>query len=111
MSNLFRAPAAARGIKALDRSLFSRKVPTVAAAIRDRRHIAKYRQELQASRDLFLLPRLNSIVAHPDPAVAETGAKCIILKPEIDISRESFTETPIEVPLFVVGKCWLMRNL
>ena len=89
MSSLFRAPAV-RGIKVLDRSLFSKKLPTTAAMVKDNRNIAKYRKELQKSRDLLLLPHLNGIIAHPDPAIAQKGTKCIILSPEVNTSSKLF---------------------
>lgn len=81
--NLFRAPASARAAKTLDRSLFVRKLPTAAASVCDNRLIAKYRQQLGATRELLALDRLSTVAADPDPALAAQGRKCLILKPGI----------------------------
>jgi tRNA (guanine37-N1)-methyltransferase len=81
--NLFRAPAAARAAKTLDRSLFSQVVPTAAASVRENNLLSRYRKELEKTREIFALDKLNPIVADPDPTLAAQGKKCLILKPDI----------------------------
>lgn len=81
--HLFRAPAAARAARTLDRSLFARTLPTAAASVRDNRFIAKYRKQLEETKELLVLERLSSVAADPDPALAAQGRKCLILHPSI----------------------------
>ncbi|PHH65479.1 hypothetical protein CDD81_2259 [Ophiocordyceps australis] len=81
--NLFRAPAAARAAKVLDRALFSRTLPTAAASVRDNRLISKYRKQLEKTKEMLLVERLPPVVADPDPVLASQGRKCLILKPNV----------------------------
>ncbi|PHH78775.1 hypothetical protein CDD82_2870 [Ophiocordyceps australis] len=81
--NLFRAPAGARAAKVLDRSLFSRTLPTAAASVRDNRLISKYRKQLEKTKELLLVERLSPVVVDPDPVLASQGRKCLILKPNV----------------------------
>ncbi|KAK2592320.1 tRNA(m(1)G37)methyltransferase [Conoideocrella luteorostrata] len=81
--NLFRAPAAARALKTLDRALFSRSLPTSAACVRENKLISKYRKQLEKTREVFLLDKFDPIAADPDGALAAQGKKCLILKPEV----------------------------
>lgn len=81
--SLFRAPAAARAAKTLDRSLFSRTIPTAAASLKDNRLISKYRTALQATKELLILDRLSPIDFDPDPTLAAQGRKCLILTPSV----------------------------
>ncbi|KJZ76573.1 tRNA (guanine(37)-N1)-methyltransferase [Hirsutella minnesotensis 3608] len=81
--NFFRAPAAARAAKTLDRALFSRTLPTTAASVRENRLISKYRKLLESTNELIAVDRLGSIAADPDPGLAAQGKKCLILRPDI----------------------------
>lgn len=81
--NLFRAPAAVRAAKTLDRSLFSRTLPTTVAAIRENKLISKYRKELTASQEILFVEKLNFIIPNPDPTLASQGGKCFVLRPEV----------------------------
>ncbi|PHH93152.1 hypothetical protein CDD83_7 [Cordyceps sp. RAO-2017] len=81
--NMFRAPAAARAAKVLDRSLFSCTLPTAAASVRENRLLSKYRRQLEQTKELLLVDRLGTIVADPDPSLAAQGRKCLLLKPHI----------------------------
>ncbi len=92
--NLFRAPAAARAAKTLDRALFSRTLPTAAASVRDNRLLSKYRKQLEKSRELLMLDRFDSIAADPDRELASQGRKCLILKPDVKPSREPMSPSP-----------------
>ncbi|OAQ91617.1 Met-10 [Purpureocillium lilacinum] len=85
--NLFRAPAAARAAKTLDRALFSRTLPTAAASVRDNRLLSKYRKQLEKSRELLMLDRFDSIAADPDRELVSQGRKCLILKPDVKPSQ------------------------
>ncbi|KND90293.1 tRNA (guanine(37)-N1)-methyltransferase [Tolypocladium ophioglossoides CBS 100239] len=78
--NLFRAPAAARAAKSLNRALFARTLPTAAACVRDNRLIAKYRKQLEKTREVLLLDKFDPIAA--DPA-GQQGGKCLVLKPDV----------------------------
>ncbi|KEY67543.1 hypothetical protein S7711_02459 [Stachybotrys chartarum IBT 7711] len=86
--NFFRAPAAARAAKTLDRSLFSHTVPTAAACVRDNKLIAKYRKELEKTRELITIDKYNCIV--PSPDLSAQGKRCLVLRPEV---RPSVPET------------------
>jgi len=75
-----RAPLA-KGLTTLDRSLFTKTLSLAAASVVDKRHIAKYRKQLQSSNDLFSLPRISPI--RDDPSEPARGQKCLILRPGI----------------------------
>lgn len=81
--NLFRAPAAARAIKTLDRALFARTLPAAAASIKENKTISNIRKQLEKTNELLSLERFDSIVSDPDAALAAQGKKCLILKPTI----------------------------
>lgn len=98
LASLLRAPAAARAAKTFDRSLFRRAVPTAAASVRDRRLIAPYRARLEATRELLVLDRLSSVVADPDPARAAQGAKCLVLRPDVEPDGVCVAFSPFPVP-------------
>jgi hypothetical protein len=76
-----RAPLA-RGVTKLDRSLFSKTVNLTAASVTDKRNIAKYRNLLQITEDVFDYPRISAVRDDPRHA-AESGSKCLVLKPGI----------------------------
>ncbi|KAG8421706.1 tRNA(m(1)G37)methyltransferase [Metarhizium acridum] len=84
--NLFNPPAAARAAKTLDRALFSRTLPTVAASVRENKLISKYRKELGKTREVLMLEKFDPIAADPDEALAGQGKKCLILRPDLKIS-------------------------
>lgn len=81
--NLFRSPAAARAAKTLDRSIFSRTLPTAAVSVRENTLISKYRKQLEKTKEVFALDKFDLIAADPDPSLAAQGKKCLILKPHI----------------------------
>jgi tRNA (guanine37-N1)-methyltransferase len=81
--NVFRAPAAARAAKTLDRAVFASTLPATAALVRDNRLLSKYRQGLERTRELLRLERFSPIASHPDPALAREGKKCIVLNPDV----------------------------
>lgn len=81
LANLFKAPAAARAAKTLDRALFSRTLPTAAVSVSDNKLIAKYRKELERTKELLAMERFSAITPNPDPALAAQGRKCLILRP------------------------------
>ena len=78
---MFRAPAA-RGIKKLDTSLFSRVLPTTAASVRDNKLLSKYRKSLEKSEEVLKLRTISPIVEDPSPAAAK-GQKCLLLSAEL----------------------------
>ncbi|OBR15735.1 tRNA (guanine(37)-N1)-methyltransferase [Colletotrichum higginsianum IMI 349063] len=77
MINL-RAPLA-RAATVLDRSLFSKKLELAAATVKDPRNISKYRKQLEKSKELLRLDRLDS--CRNDPKAP--GLKCLLLRPGI----------------------------
>ncbi|KAL2207246.1 guanine-N(1)--methyltransferase [Sarocladium strictum] len=81
MSALFRAPAA-RGIKKLDTSLFSKVLPTTAASVRDNKLLSSYRKSLEKHNELLRLRTVSPIVDDTNPA-ASKGQKCLILAAEL----------------------------
>lgn len=84
--NLFRAPAAARALKTLDRSLFLRSLPTSAACVKENKFISKYRKQLEKTREILLLEKFDPIAADPDSSLAAQGRKCLILNPRLKAS-------------------------
>ncbi|EJP63003.1 tRNA (guanine-N(1)-)-methyltransferase [Beauveria bassiana ARSEF 2860] len=81
--NLFRAPAAARAAKTLDRALFARTIPSAAASVRENKLLSKYRKELELTKELFVLQGFQQVAPDPDPALAAKGNKCLVLKSHI----------------------------
>jgi len=80
---VFRPPIIRSGASALNRALFSKTVSIAAAAVKDNRHISKYRKELSYSRQLLFAERLSPIVSHPDQALAAQGRKCLLLSADV----------------------------
>ncbi|KAM3444548.1 hypothetical protein NHJ13734_001362 [Beauveria thailandica] len=81
--NLFRAPAAARAAKTLDRTLFARTIPSAAASVRENKLLSEYRKELELTKELFVLQGFQQVAPDPDPALAAKGNKCLVLKNHI----------------------------
>lgn len=100
--NLFRAPAAARAAKSLDRALFARTLPTAAACVRDNRLIAKYRKQLEKTKEVLLLDKFDPIAA--DPA-GQQGGKCLILKPDVKPTGESPLSLPLSTSFRLNDEC------
>ncbi|KAF4490711.1 tRNA (guanine(37)-N1)-methyltransferase [Colletotrichum fructicola Nara gc5] len=74
----FRVPLA-RAATSLDRSLFSKTVKLAAATVKDNRNISKYRKQLEKSKELLDLDRLDSCRSDP----VNTGLKCLLLRPGV----------------------------
>ncbi|KAF2739276.1 guanine methyltransferase Trm5 [Polyplosphaeria fusca] len=83
-SDMF-APPVNRAMKVLDRSFFQKTVPISAARIFSPRDISRCRKELESSKDLPSLNLSRAMLVRPDPDAtrAQSGGKCILLKPEI----------------------------
>ncbi|KPM39928.1 tRNA (guanine(37)-N1)-methyltransferase [Neonectria ditissima] len=81
--NLFRAPAAARAAKTLDRALFARTLNAAAASVRENKLLSKYRKELEKTNEILFLDKFNPILPDPDPTLASQGKKCLVLAPQI----------------------------
>lgn len=96
MNSLFRAPAA-RGIKKLDTSLFSKVLPTTAAAVRDNKLLSKYRKHLEKSDELLRLRTISPIVEDPSPTAAK-GQKCLLLAAELKRSGRDQPSDPNDIP-------------
>jgi tRNA (guanine37-N1)-methyltransferase len=67
----------------LDRALFSKTVPLAAAAVFDKKKIANWRRELQNTKELLSVDRIQIVRPHPDHALASQGTKCLLLDPVI----------------------------
>ncbi|KAK7419334.1 tRNA(m(1)G37)methyltransferase [Neonectria magnoliae] len=81
--NLFRAPAAVRAAKTLDRALFARTLNAAAASIRENKLLSKYRKELEKTNEVLFLDKFNPILPDPDPTLASQGKKCLVLTPQV----------------------------
>lgn len=81
--NLFR-PAAIRSFSGvLDRSLFAKTIPLAAATVNSNQNIARYRRDLEKSREILIVDRVAAIAPHPDTALASQGRKCLLLNPSV----------------------------
>ncbi|KAM3476733.1 hypothetical protein MY8738_006812 [Beauveria namnaoensis] len=78
--NLFRAPAAARAAKTLDRALFARTIPSAAASVRENKLLSKYRKELELTKELFVLQGFQQVAPNPDPGLAAKGNKFDVMR-------------------------------
>lgn len=81
--NLFRAPAAARAAKTLDKTLFTRTIPSAAVSVRENTLLSKYRKELELTKELFILQNYQQVAPDPDPTLAAKGNKCLVLQTHI----------------------------
>lgn len=79
-----RAPLA-RAMTTLDRSLFSKTFQLAAAAIRDNRHISKYRAGVTREGGVFDRVHVNPLQPHPDGGLAARGTKCLLLAPHVKL--------------------------
>lgn len=93
IANLFKAPAAARAAKTLDRAIFAKTLPTFAVSVRENKLISKYRKQLEKTNELLALDRFDVITPNPDPALAAEGRKCLILAPSIKASCKNSPPT------------------
>lgn len=96
--NFFRAPAAARMAKILDRSLFTNTLQAALACPRDNKLLSKYRKELEKTGEVLLLHRLDYVKPNPDPAQAALGKKALVLQPKVNADGEALT-------LPITGEC------
>jgi tRNA (guanine37-N1)-methyltransferase len=84
---LFR-PAAIRSFSGvLDRSLFSKTIPLAAATVNSNQNIARYRRDLEKSKEILIAERVSSIAPHPDAALASQGKKCLLLNPSVKAAQ------------------------
>lgn len=77
-------PPANRLMQTLDRSFFQRTINLRAARVFDNKNIFKIRKALESSKDVLVRERMGSVHPDPDPIQAQTGRKCILLRPESD---------------------------
>ena len=84
MANLFKAPAA-RAIKSLERSLFSKTLPTAAALVKDNRLLSRYRKDLERADELLHLAKLSPIAQY----AGQKDRKCFLLKPRVQVEDAS----------------------
>jgi tRNA (guanine37-N1)-methyltransferase len=87
--SLFRPPIVRSAAANLDRSLFSKTIPTAAARIPEPRNIARIQNLLTASKELLRLERLRSVRVDPDPSLASKGGKCLLLNPDVKAGDSS----------------------
>jgi tRNA (guanine37-N1)-methyltransferase len=81
--SIFRPPIVRSAGAALDRSLFTKRIPIAAARVLDIKNISKYRAQLEKSKDLLKLDRLANVRPDPDSKLASNGGKCLLLNPEV----------------------------
>ncbi|KIW23033.1 uncharacterized protein PV07_11265 [Cladophialophora immunda] len=88
LPKIFRPPVN-RAMQTLDKSFFRKVVPLAAATISDVRQITAIRKELDKSQDLLRISPIKPL--REDDSVP--GAKCLLLRPEID-AKEPKTWSP-----------------
>jgi tRNA (guanine37-N1)-methyltransferase len=81
--SLFRPPIVRSASAVLNRSLFSKTVPLPAARVMNPKDISRFLIQLDKTRELAKIERIPNIQSDPDPALAEKGGKCMLLKSEI----------------------------
>jgi hypothetical protein len=81
--SLFRPPIVRSASATLNRALFSKTIPIAAARVANSKNISRFRKLLEKSGELVKLERTTNIQLDPDPALAQKGGKCMLLKPEI----------------------------
>lgn len=70
---------------ALDRALFSKRIPLAAGRVLSLKNISKIRSSLEKNKDLLRIERIGSVRRDPDPTLAERGGKCLLLSPTVKI--------------------------
>ena len=76
-------PPINRAMRSLDRSLFNLSLPISAARVLQKQFISNCRSQLLKSKDLTELERLGPIAQDPDPVLAATGRKCLLLRSDL----------------------------
>lgn len=76
------APPVNRAMRVLDRSFFQKTIALSAARVFNARDIARCRNELDRYNDV-LRNRVSPVRPDPDAARAQTGAKCLLLRPGV----------------------------
>ncbi|KAI4124535.1 MAG: hypothetical protein LQ338_004746 [Usnochroma carphineum] len=96
---MFRPPIN-RAMKTLDRSFFKKDLDLAAACVVDRKKIASFQKEL--SKDILKLERLPPTRPVPSNVTADSSARCLLLKPEVQVDgRLGFNRK--------VGNCYVDR--
>ncbi|EXJ74032.1 uncharacterized protein A1O5_02326 [Cladophialophora psammophila CBS 110553] len=85
-------PPVNRSMQTLDKSFFHKVVPLAAATISDVKQITNIRKELDNSRDLL---RVSPIKPLREDGSAP-GAKCLLLRPEIDAKEPTTWSATVE---------------
>ena len=67
----------------LDRSFFSRKIPTTAARVADNKHLARLRTDLERSGTLLQAKRLRAVQPDPDHERRANGGRCLVLETRV----------------------------
>lgn len=87
-------------MKTLDRSFFKKDLDLAAACVVDRKKIASFQKEL--SKDILKLERLPPTRPVPSNVTADSSARCLLLKPEVQVDgRLGFNRK--------VGNCYVDR--
>lgn len=90
--SLFRPPIVRSASAILDRSLFSKTILIAAARVANPKNISRFRTQLEKSKELAKLERIQHVQSDPDPALAKNGVKCLLLRPEIKPEGEEYTD-------------------
>lgn len=85
-AEMFRPPLN-RAMRILDRSFFKKEIDLASACVLDKKRIASFQKEL--SRDIFKLERLQPIRQAPSTINADSGARCLLLRPEVRLDDDS----------------------
>jgi tRNA (guanine37-N1)-methyltransferase len=81
--SLFRPPIVRSAGAVLDRALFAKTIPVAAARVYNIKNVAKYRTQMEKTKESIIMERLKNIVSDPDAALASKGGKCLLLKPDV----------------------------
>ena len=77
------APPVNRAMRVLDRSFFTRTVPTSAARVFNPKDISRCRSELLKTSELLNMERIAPVKPDPSEERAQAGGKCIVLQPKV----------------------------
>lgn len=104
-SEMFRPPVN-RSMRVLDRSFFQKRIPLSALRILDPRTITKIRTELDKSKDILYINRLQNIVA--DRSEGANGHRCVLLRPQMNDQGKHISRhlSQGQLPTHFIGQEW-----
>ena len=73
-------PPVNRAMRELDRRFFQKNIPISAARVFDNKQISRCRKDLEKNKDVLALERIIIVKPDPQPELARTGRKCVLLR-------------------------------